>query len=178
MHGNAIGFLMAYSALGYIDAVKELAASVGMQVPESRPPTPQEVARKERETDLYALMEKAMDFYRAELKKAPRAIEYFKSRGLTGEIAARFGLGYAPDDWQGRRLGSELAVRLLDAAEACGCHRFVAHIAAGNTAIRRISLPETRKAMGPFRTSKKASLRGFSFVELSSTAAVHRVVGS
>src|SRR5438067_10113771 len=100
VHGNAIGFLMAYSALGYIDAVKELAASVGMQVPESRPPTPQEAARKERETDLYALMDKAMDFYRGELKKSSPAIEYLKGRGLTGEIAARFRIGYAPDDWQ------------------------------------------------------------------------------
>ncbi|HYL88803.1 MAG TPA: DNA primase [Burkholderiales bacterium] len=100
-HGNAIGFLMAYSALGYVDAVKELASAAGMQVPESRPPTPQEAARKERETDLYALMEKAMDFYRGELKKSPRAIEYLKGRGLTGEVAARFRMGYAPDDWQG-----------------------------------------------------------------------------
>ena len=101
VHGNAIGFLMAYAALGYVDAIKELASSVGMQVPESRPPTPVEVARKERETDLYAVMEKAMDFYRAELKKAPRAIEYLKGRGLTGEIAARFRIGFAPDGWQG-----------------------------------------------------------------------------
>src|SRR3954463_10244134 len=100
-HGNAIGFLMAYSALGYVDAVKELAGQAGMQVPESRPPTPQEAARQERETDLYALMEKAMEFYRAELKKSPRSIEYLKGRGLTGEIAARFRIGYAPDDWQG-----------------------------------------------------------------------------
>ncbi|HET7197796.1 MAG TPA: DNA primase [Burkholderiales bacterium] len=100
-HGNAIGFLMAYASLGYVDAIKDLASQVGMQVPESRPPTPQEAARRERETDLYALMEKAMDFYRAELKKAPRAIEYLKGRGLTGEIAARFRIGYAPDDWQG-----------------------------------------------------------------------------
>jgi DNA primase len=99
-HGNAVGFLMSYSALGYVDAVKELAASVGMQVPESRPPTPQEAARKERETDLYEVMERAMEFYRTELKKSPRAIDYLKSRGLTGEIAARFRMGYAPDDWQ------------------------------------------------------------------------------
>ena len=101
VHGNAIGFVMAYAALGYIDAIKELASSVGMQVPESRPPTPLEAARKERETDLYGVMEKAMEFYRAELKKSPRAIEYLKGRGLTGEIAARFRVGYAPDDWQG-----------------------------------------------------------------------------
>ncbi len=101
VHGNAIGFVMAYSAMGYIDAIKDLASSVGMQVPDSRPRTPEETARKERETDLYAVMEKAMDFYRAELKNAPRAIEYLKGRGLTGEIAARFRIGYAPDDWQG-----------------------------------------------------------------------------
>src|SRR3954454_6537241 len=101
VHGNAIGFLMAYSTLGYVDAVKELAASAGMQVPDERPPTPEQAARKERETDLYGLMDKAMEFYRAELKKAPRAIEYLKGRGLTGEIAARFRIGYAPDDWQG-----------------------------------------------------------------------------
>ena len=88
-HGNAIGFLMAYSALGYVDAVKELAASAGMQVPESRPPTPQEVARKERETDLYGVMEKAMEFYRAELKKSPRAIEYLKSRGRPRRRSSR-----------------------------------------------------------------------------------------
>jgi DNA primase len=100
VHGNAIGFLMAYASMGYVDAVKELASQVGMQVPESRPRSPEEAARKEREPDLYALMEKAMAFYRGELKKAPRAIEYLKGRGLTGEIAARYRIGYAPDDWQ------------------------------------------------------------------------------
>src|SRR6266480_4205537 len=100
-HGNAIGFLMAYAGLGYVDAVKDLAAAVGMQLPEVRAPSPEAAARKERETDLYAVMQKAMHFYRAELKKSPRAIEYLKRRGLTGEIAARFRIGYAPDDWQG-----------------------------------------------------------------------------
>src|SRR5689334_13936299 len=93
--------MMAYGGMGYVDAVKELSASVGMQVPESRPRPPDEVARQERETDLYSVMEQAMDFYRAELKKAPRAIEYLKHRGLTGEIAARFRIGYAPEGWQG-----------------------------------------------------------------------------
>jgi DNA primase len=101
VHGNAIGFLMAYASMGYVDAVKELAGQVGMQVPDVRPPTAQEVARKEKETDLYALMDKAMDFYRGELKNSPRAIDYLKGRGLTGEIAARFRIGYAPDGWQG-----------------------------------------------------------------------------
>ena len=100
-HGNAIGFLMAHASLGYVDAVKELASGVGMQVPESRPVSPAEQARREREPDLFAVMEKAMAFYRAELKRSPRAIDYLKRRGISGEIAARFGLGYAPDDWQG-----------------------------------------------------------------------------
>jgi DNA primase len=100
VHGNAIGFLMAYASLGYVDAVTDLASQVGMQMPEFRPRSPEETARKEREPDLYALMEKAMAFYRAELKKSPRAIEYLKGRGLTGEIAARYRMGYAPDDWQ------------------------------------------------------------------------------
>jgi DNA primase len=99
-HGNAIGFLMAYSGLGYIDALRELAASAGMQLPEWRPRTPEEAKRKERETDLYAVLERAMEFYRGELKASPRAIEYLKGRGLTGEIAARFRIGYAPGDWQ------------------------------------------------------------------------------
>ena len=102
-HGNAIGFLMAYAGLGYVDALRDLAASVGMQLPESRPRSREEAARQEREADLGTLLEQAMNFYRAELKKSPRAIEYLKGRGLSGEIAARFRLGYAPDDWQGLR---------------------------------------------------------------------------
>ena len=100
VHGNAIGFLMAYASMGYVDAVKDLASQVGMQVPEPQPRSPEEAARKEREPDLYAIMEKAMAFYRAELKKSARAIDYLKGRGLTGEIAARYRMGYAPDDWQ------------------------------------------------------------------------------
>jgi len=99
-HGNAIGFLMEYGGLGYVDALKELASTVGMQVPEWQPRTPEEARKKERETDLVAVMQSAMDFYRAALRRAPRAIDYLKRRGLSGEIAARFGVGYAPDDWQ------------------------------------------------------------------------------
>ena len=106
-HGNAIGFLMSYGGLGYVDSVKDLASSVGMQVPAMQTRTGeearQEVERQEQETGLVAVMEAAMEFYRAQLKKTPRAIEYLKGRGLTGEIAARFRIGFAPDDWQGLR---------------------------------------------------------------------------
>src|SRR4029078_7387029 len=104
-HGNAIGFLMSYGGMGYVDAVKDLASGVGMQVPEWQPRTPQEIQLKERETDLYGVLERAMEFYRGELKKSPRAIDYLKRRGLTGEIAARFRIGDAPDDWQGLKGG-------------------------------------------------------------------------
>ena len=104
-HGNAIGFLMSYGGLGYVDSVKDLASSVGMQVPEMQPRSGEDVQReaerKEQETSLAAVTERAMEFYRAELKKTPRAIDYLKGRGLTGEIAARFRIGFAPDDWQG-----------------------------------------------------------------------------
>ena len=103
VHGNAIGFLMEYAGLGYVEAVRDLAAAAGMQMPEIQPRTPENQARRERETDLYAVMERAMDFYRAELKKSALAVQYLKGRGLTGEVAARFHIGYAPDDWQGLR---------------------------------------------------------------------------
>jgi DNA primase len=106
-HGNAIGFLMAYGGMGYVEAVKDLASMAGMQVPEAQPRSREaaqrETERKEQETSLVAVMETAMEFYRGELKKSPAAIEYLKGRGLTGEIAARFRIGYAPDDWQGLR---------------------------------------------------------------------------
>jgi DNA primase len=91
---------MAHAGLGYVDAVKDLAASVGMQVPDARPLSAQEIVKKEREADLFDLMSRAMEFYRAELKKSSRAIEYLKGRGLTGEIAGRFRIGFAPDGWQ------------------------------------------------------------------------------
>jgi DNA primase len=95
-HGNAISFLMEYQGLGYVDAVKDLAESVGMKMPEFEPRT----KKPESGPDLYEIMKHACDYYREQLKAAPRAIEYLKGRGLTGKIAARFGIGYAPDGWQ------------------------------------------------------------------------------
>jgi DNA primase len=94
-HGNAIGFLMEYQGLGYVDALKELAETVGMQLPESQP-----FAQRAAGPDLQDIMERAARFYREQLKSSPRAVEYLKGRGLTGQVAARFGIGYAPDGWQ------------------------------------------------------------------------------
>ena len=96
-HGSAIGFLMEYSGLGFVEAVKDLAEQVGMQVPEEAPGAAQE---RVREQSLTELMTQAARFYKEQLKRSPVAIEYLKGRGLTGEIAARYGLGYAPEGWQ------------------------------------------------------------------------------
>jgi DNA primase len=95
-HGNAISFLMEYQGLGYIEALKDLAESVGMKLPEFEP----RAAKSEAGPDLYDIMQRACDYYREQLKTAPRAIEYLKGRGLTGKVSARFGIGYAPEGWQ------------------------------------------------------------------------------
>ena len=100
VHGTAISFLMEYNGMGFRDAVKELAESVGLTLPLEA--DREEAVERARETaSLTEIMAAAMNFYRRELKKSPEAVAYFKGRGLTGEIAAKFGLGYAPDDWQG-----------------------------------------------------------------------------
>jgi DNA primase len=99
VHGNAIGFLMEYAGLGYVEAVKELADSVGMKLPEFQP---RGQATPEREgPDLYEQLARAARFYHEQLKASPRAIEYLKGRGLSGQTAARYHLGYAPPGWQG-----------------------------------------------------------------------------
>ena len=98
-HGNAIGFAMEYSGLGFIEAVKELAARVGMAVPEVRGEAP--VVEPVGVTqDIAATLRVAASFYKGELKRSEAAVAYLKGRGLTGEVAARFGLGFAPPGWQ------------------------------------------------------------------------------
>ncbi len=98
-HGTAIGFMMEYGGMGFVDAVKDLAQSVGMQVPEeARSEYTQR--RAEEGPDLYGVLLQAAQFYRNQLKDSPQAIEYLKRRGLSGEIAKRFGIGYVPNGWQ------------------------------------------------------------------------------
>jgi DNA primase len=97
-HGTAIGFLMEYGGKAFPDAVEELARDAGLEVPRSV--TPVDATRAGETADLSGLLLAAARFYRGELKDAPRAIEYLKGRGLTGPVAARFGIGFAPDDWQ------------------------------------------------------------------------------
>ncbi|WP_310461874.1 DNA primase [Sphaerotilus sp.] len=104
VHGNAVGFLMEHSGLGFIDAVKDLAQDVGMTVPDDDN-SPEERARaakvREHQITLGDVLLKASNHYRAQLKDSPRAVAYLKGRGLTGEIAKHFALGYAPGGWHG-----------------------------------------------------------------------------
>ena len=97
-HGTAIGFVMEHAGMGFVDAVEELARSIGVPVPQEAL-APGQVQHKVA-PDLYEVMQAATRFYREQLKQSPRAIDYLKRRGLSGEIAARFGIGYAPEAWQ------------------------------------------------------------------------------
>ena len=102
-NGNAIGFLMDHAGMTFIEAVKDLAQQYGMQVPEDDA-SPQDRARaqeqREKQNTLTSVLEKAGDAFRQHLKHSPKAIAYFKGRGLSGEVAKQFGLGYAPEGWR------------------------------------------------------------------------------
>jgi DNA primase len=103
VHGNAVGFLMEHLGVGFPDAVRDLAQQAGMTVPEDDS-SPEERAlaatKKARQATLSETLARANDHYRKQLKITPRAIDYLKARGLSGEIAATFGMGYAPDGWR------------------------------------------------------------------------------
>jgi DNA primase len=104
-HGTSIGFLIEYSGMGFVDAVKDLAQGVGMVVPEAddKIPPAQRQAQQAQSLAMTDALLQACDFYRGQLRQAPAAIAYLKGRGLTGEIAARFGMGYAPSGWDNLR---------------------------------------------------------------------------
>tara|TARA_B100000676_G_scaffold313421_1_gene394513 strand:- start:365 stop:2131 length:1767 start_codon:yes stop_codon:yes gene_type:complete len=107
-HGNAVGFMMEYIGMDFVEAVNILASNVGIQVPD------QESTENQRESgyrdnvkskensfqDMFDLMNVITRFYKDKLKNSERGISYLKKRGLTGEVAARFGIGYSPAGWQ------------------------------------------------------------------------------
>jgi DNA primase len=97
-HGTAIGFLIEYAGVGFIEAVKDLAQGAGMQVPETKTERPRN--KTDEGDDLYTVLLKTAQYYRQQLRDTPRAIEYLKKRGLSGEVAKEFGIGYAPAGWQ------------------------------------------------------------------------------
>ncbi len=101
--GDAIKFLTEHTGASFREAVEDLAQQVGLQVPDDDT-SPEERARaaeqRQRQVTLSDVLEKAGEAYRKQLKLSPRAIDYCKGRGLSGEVAKRFGLGYAPEGWR------------------------------------------------------------------------------
>jgi DNA primase len=100
VHGTAITFLMDYEHMEFVEAVEELARRAGLEVPRETGAVP---GRTPSTLPHYALLERVADYYQEQLRTHPqagRAVEYLKQRGLTGEVAARFNIGFAPPGWE------------------------------------------------------------------------------
>ncbi len=101
--GDAIRFLTEHLGLSFVEAVRDLAQGVGLTVPEEQV-SPDERQRRDtlrqRRQSLGDVLARAADFYRTQLRTHSRAVDYLKHRGLTGTVAARFGLGFAPPGWR------------------------------------------------------------------------------
>lgn len=102
-NGNAIGFLMDHAGMTFVEAVQDLAQQHGLQVPEEAA-SPQDRERaalqRQKQTSLSDVLQRACDAYLRHLKESPKAISYLKGRGLSGDIAKQFKLGYAPAGWR------------------------------------------------------------------------------
>jgi len=97
-HGTALGFLMEYENLDFVDAVEALAAEYNLDVPRENVPEHIHKQKDDRQA-IYDALAECAKLYQQELKNTPRAIDYLKQRGLTGDIARTYQLGYAPDSW-------------------------------------------------------------------------------
>ena len=95
-HGSAISFLIDHDGLNFIDSIQELAKVVGLKVPNQVDEKPE---KKKENIILEDSLILAKKYYQAKLKDSPQAIQYLKSRGLTGEIAKEFSIGFAPEGW-------------------------------------------------------------------------------
>lgn len=93
--GNAIGFLMKYNGLSYIEAIQELARDAGLQIPDDGRSFKQQDGSHDR---LIEIMTASAAFYREQLRHSPLATAYLRKRGLSDDVAARFGIGFAPDE--------------------------------------------------------------------------------
>lgn len=105
-HGSAIGFLMAFDRLDFLEAVEDLAGMVGLEVPRVAPvgrPVKGSDYQSEQER-LFGILVKANQYFKKQLRTHPeasKAIEYLKKRGLSGEVSRDYGLGFAPPGWRG-----------------------------------------------------------------------------
>jgi DNA primase len=112
-NGSALGFLMSYESLDFVEAVEALADLMGLPVPREAGPAP------ERHDPVYEILKETDQLYRQHLRETPSAIDYLKGRGIDGTTAAHFAIGFAPDSWDTtiKALGSspERIQALIDA---------------------------------------------------------------
>lgn len=95
--GNAIGFLMDYEHLSYVEAIESLAADQHLDIPYEQGSF--QGKNQEDKQPLYNILKQASELFQTQLKISERAVDYLKKRGLTGEVAKKFKIGYAPDGW-------------------------------------------------------------------------------
>jgi len=112
-NGTAISFLMEYAGMDFVEAIEELASRLGLQVPREGTEIPH---KDSGNAELYELMEMVVRYYCQQLREHPQAqsaIDYLKQRGISGELAAAFELGYAPPGWDNllRSLGGSDAAQ-------------------------------------------------------------------
>ena len=98
-NGTAISFLMEYLHMGFVEAIEDLASRAGMEIPREAAQASQS---NNKTTELYELMELVTQFYCKQLRQhseAHKAVDYLKGRGISGEIAKEYELGFAPPGW-------------------------------------------------------------------------------
>ena len=100
-HGSAISFLIEYEGLTFVDAINDLANSIGLKVPND---APQKIENNAENSNLEEIIKIASIYYQKQLRVSPKAINYLKARGLTGEVAKEFSIGYAPEGWQNLKI--------------------------------------------------------------------------
>ena len=100
-HGSAISFLIEYEGLTFVDAINDLANSIGLKVPND---APHKIENNAENSNLEEIIKIASIYYQKQLRVSPKAINYLKSRGLTGEVAKEFSIGYAPEGWQNLKI--------------------------------------------------------------------------
>ncbi|MCE9686515.1 MULTISPECIES: DNA primase [Shewanella] len=101
-HGNAIDFVMEYDRLEFVDAIEDLAGQLGLDVPREQGTGKRHDNGLSR--DLYQLMDEANLYYQSQLRQhtdKQKVIDYLEFRGLSAEVIAHFGIGFAPDGWDG-----------------------------------------------------------------------------
>jgi DNA primase len=97
-HGSAISFLMEYEGLTFVEAIQTIATQLGLTVPNEKSSSPE---KKQQFQQLESSLLKANQYYKKNLRSSKEAINYLKKRGLSGEIAREFQIGFSPNSWQG-----------------------------------------------------------------------------